>query len=64
MKKERRSEAVIRTVSQIDLAGTYLQLMHFRQMVEEAERLRAKRRPRCARSLLSRSSKAPRKVLQ
>jgi hypothetical protein len=49
MKKERRSEAVIITASQIDLAGHYLQLRRLRQMVQEAERLRAERRPRYAR---------------
>jgi hypothetical protein len=57
MKKERRSEAVIRTASQIDLAGSYLQLMHLRQMVQEAERLRATRRPRRTKTFfLGRSS--------
>jgi hypothetical protein len=46
MKKERRSEAEIITAAQIDLVGPYLQLRRLRQMVQEAERLRATRRPR------------------
>jgi hypothetical protein len=60
---KRRAEAVIIIAPRIDLAGHYLRLTHLRHMVQEAERLRATRRPRYVGRCPFAADKSPRKLL-